>query len=355
MVAVDRPGSLPFDADRLARRLVATGPTHRWTSPFAPSLGADLPTSTAGDVARAAERARVAQPGWARRSFEERAEVLLRFHDRLLDRLRGLRRPGAVRRRQGSSHGRRGGAARGAQRPLLRGDGRALPQEPPRSGPAAGPDPDRSALPAQGPGRRHRPVELSADHGHLGRAGGLDGRQRGAPQAGRPDPVQRPGGRRSAVRVRTAGRSLDRRQRRGGHGRPGVDLDGGLRLLHGIDADREDRGRSVRRATDRLLARAGRQESAAGAGRRGRRSSRRRRGPGLLLQRRSAVSVRRTAVRRRVRARRLHGRLRGPDPLAATGHLHGLSRPDGRPDERRPTRTGRTTRRRCARRTELSC
>ncbi len=87
MVAVDRPGSLPFDADRLARRLVATGPTHRWTSPFAPSLGADLPTSTAGDVARAAERARVAQPGWARRSFEERAEVLLRFHDRLLDRL----------------------------------------------------------------------------------------------------------------------------------------------------------------------------------------------------------------------------------------------------------------------------
>ena len=44
-------------------------------------------TSTAEDVALAARRARAAQIGWAARSFAERAEVLLRFHDRLLDRL----------------------------------------------------------------------------------------------------------------------------------------------------------------------------------------------------------------------------------------------------------------------------
>ncbi len=47
---------------------------------------ADLPTSTAPDVSAAAERARVAQSDWARTPIEERAQLLLRIHDRLLDR-----------------------------------------------------------------------------------------------------------------------------------------------------------------------------------------------------------------------------------------------------------------------------
>ena len=59
-------------------------------------------------------------------------------------------------------------------------------------GPVAGADPDRPALPAQGPGRRHRALELPADHGRLGRAGGPGGRQRGAPQAGRCRPRSAP-------------------------------------------------------------------------------------------------------------------------------------------------------------------
>lgn len=78
---------LPFDPDTLAGALTASGPTQTWRSPFASDLTADLPTSTADDVAMAARRARAAQAGWATRSFADRAEVLLRFHDRLLDRL----------------------------------------------------------------------------------------------------------------------------------------------------------------------------------------------------------------------------------------------------------------------------
>ena len=77
----------PFDVVRLAEVLTASGPTRTWRSPFAPDVTADLPTSTPEDIALAARRARAAQVGWAGLSFAERAEVLLRFHDRLLDRL----------------------------------------------------------------------------------------------------------------------------------------------------------------------------------------------------------------------------------------------------------------------------
>src|SRR5215204_1194006 len=46
-----------------------------------------LPTSTGADVTAAAERARELQVEWANRPVAERAAVLLRFHDRLLDRV----------------------------------------------------------------------------------------------------------------------------------------------------------------------------------------------------------------------------------------------------------------------------
>lgn len=78
---------LPFDPSALTGQLTATGPATGWRSPFASGAEAQLPTSTADDIALAARRARAAQSGWAGRSFAERAEVLLRFHDRLLDRL----------------------------------------------------------------------------------------------------------------------------------------------------------------------------------------------------------------------------------------------------------------------------
>jgi succinate-semialdehyde dehydrogenase/glutarate-semialdehyde dehydrogenase len=56
---------------------------------FAPFDGvelADLPAATREDVHGAVERARVAQRGWARTTVKERAAVLARFHDLLIER-----------------------------------------------------------------------------------------------------------------------------------------------------------------------------------------------------------------------------------------------------------------------------
>jgi succinate-semialdehyde dehydrogenase/glutarate-semialdehyde dehydrogenase len=44
----------------------------------------DVPRCTSDDVAAAAERARAVQPAWAARSIQERAAMLLRFHDLVL-------------------------------------------------------------------------------------------------------------------------------------------------------------------------------------------------------------------------------------------------------------------------------
>jgi delta 1-pyrroline-5-carboxylate dehydrogenase len=44
----------------------------------------DVPRCASGDVADAAQRARAIQPAWAARPIRERAEVLLRFHDLVL-------------------------------------------------------------------------------------------------------------------------------------------------------------------------------------------------------------------------------------------------------------------------------
>lgn len=72
---------------RLAARLVATsGATSTTYAPFTGQPLAVLPVSTPADVATAAERARVAQVSWGRRSVAERAHVLLALHDLVLDR-----------------------------------------------------------------------------------------------------------------------------------------------------------------------------------------------------------------------------------------------------------------------------
>src|SRR4051812_18699799 len=73
-----------IDVDRLAGRLAATGPASEVRSPFDSRLLGPLATSTPDDLRSAAERARSAQPGWAARPIEDRAAVLLDFHDRVL-------------------------------------------------------------------------------------------------------------------------------------------------------------------------------------------------------------------------------------------------------------------------------
>ena len=73
------------DLSRFAERLVAAGPSQTLRSPVTGEAVGQLPTSTPADVAGAAARARELRAEWARRPVDERAAVLLRFHDGLVD------------------------------------------------------------------------------------------------------------------------------------------------------------------------------------------------------------------------------------------------------------------------------
>jgi len=82
-----RPGRA--ETDRLAARVAV--PTegrdrHTVTSPLTGEVVGEVPVGTAHDVATAVARAREAQQAWAARSPKERAAVLLRYHDQVLDR-----------------------------------------------------------------------------------------------------------------------------------------------------------------------------------------------------------------------------------------------------------------------------
>ncbi len=81
-----RPGHLE-NLPRLARLVTAGGgEVIDVRSPLDLEPIAAVPRSTPADVAQAAERSRVVQQDWRQRSFEERGQVFLRFHDRLLER-----------------------------------------------------------------------------------------------------------------------------------------------------------------------------------------------------------------------------------------------------------------------------
>lgn len=73
---------------RLLRHAVVGAGTERrvTTAPFTGAAAAVLPLSAEDDVEAAFAMARGAQPGWAQRPTRERAQVLLRFHDLVLDR-----------------------------------------------------------------------------------------------------------------------------------------------------------------------------------------------------------------------------------------------------------------------------
>ncbi len=73
------------DVDRLGALLTATGPAKELRSPVTGQSVGELPTSTAADVEVGAQLARRAQVDWAARPIEERAQLLLDFHDHLLD------------------------------------------------------------------------------------------------------------------------------------------------------------------------------------------------------------------------------------------------------------------------------
>lgn len=75
------------DLDRLSKYVAAGSPRAALTvpAPFTLETLGTVPVCTADDVHQAVATARAAQPAWAGRSIAERASVLLRFHDLLLD------------------------------------------------------------------------------------------------------------------------------------------------------------------------------------------------------------------------------------------------------------------------------
>lgn len=77
----------PADVRRLTRRVWATSGREVTTqTPITGQPLARIPQSDEADVASAYDRARRAQQSWARTSLAARSELLLRFHDLVLDR-----------------------------------------------------------------------------------------------------------------------------------------------------------------------------------------------------------------------------------------------------------------------------
>lgn len=79
----------PVLLGRLTRR-VTLAPGRREaievTAPFTGAPLGTIPRGTPADVREAVRRARAAQPGWARIGFDDRARILLRYHDLVLER-----------------------------------------------------------------------------------------------------------------------------------------------------------------------------------------------------------------------------------------------------------------------------
>jgi succinate-semialdehyde dehydrogenase/glutarate-semialdehyde dehydrogenase len=81
--------ALPFGRTRRLAGLVTAAagrPRNVTRAPFDGSVVGDVPSCTAEDVATAVRRARAAQQEWAARPVDQRAAVLLRYHDLVLAR-----------------------------------------------------------------------------------------------------------------------------------------------------------------------------------------------------------------------------------------------------------------------------
>ena len=73
----------------LAKRVTLAGDARDEITITAPFTGEELgrtPSGTADDITEAVRRARAAQPAWAATPWRDRAQVMTRFHDLVLDR-----------------------------------------------------------------------------------------------------------------------------------------------------------------------------------------------------------------------------------------------------------------------------
>ena len=85
--SVSSPRITPELLERLARRVTVGGDREMMDVgiPFTGEVLGELPLCNAEDVRAAVRRARVAQSEWAEKAFSERAKVIMRYHDYVLD------------------------------------------------------------------------------------------------------------------------------------------------------------------------------------------------------------------------------------------------------------------------------
>ncbi len=311
---VGRPAHLAR-LPELTRHVVASGGARATIrSPLDLEPIGEIPRSRAEDVKTAAAQARRVQEDWAQRPFAERADVFLRFHDLLLERQEEALDLIQLESGKSRTPRLRGGRRRGDRRPPLRGARRRLPLAAPAAGRRARPHPDLGVPPPEGPGRRHRALELPAVDGDHRRHPGAHRRQRGGREARLADPLHpalgdRPDGRGGAARGSLRGRLRRRRDARHADLRRRR-----LPPVHRLDRHRSAGREGGGRAPDRLLARARRQEPDAGA----RRRRPRERGDGrrarLLRLRRPALRLDRADLRPRNAVQPLPLGVRRGDP-----------------------------------------
>ena len=176
---------------RLSGLLRATAGTR---TSYAPATGqpiADLPVSSPDDVIAAVRSARKTQQTWRRVPLAERAAILLRYHDLVLDHRHELvdlviRESGKARKQAFEEVAHVALTARyygrkAAELPRAAAQARHVPD----------PDPGRAAVRPEGCRRHHLAVELPAQHGDGRRPARGAGRQHGRAQARQPDPADR--------------------------------------------------------------------------------------------------------------------------------------------------------------------
>ncbi len=121
------------------------------------------------DVAQAFARARGRSRPGPRTPLDERAAILLRLHDLVLDRQDEIIDLIVLGVRQGAQARVRRAAARRADRPLLRAYGAPAPRHPAQARRRSRPDPGRGQPRPQGRRRHHLAVELPVHDGALRR------------------------------------------------------------------------------------------------------------------------------------------------------------------------------------------
>ena len=159
----------------------------------APATGAvfgQVPHATPEDVTAAVAVAREAQRAWAARPVRERAAVLLRFADLVLDRQDEVLDLIQLENGKARRHAFEEVADVAVTSPLLRPGGAPCAQAQAPGGRHAGPDARQGAPPPQGPRRHHRPLELPADPRHQRRPARPRRRQRRAREARQRDAVR---------------------------------------------------------------------------------------------------------------------------------------------------------------------